>query len=125
MSQFSGSTPEAAAARLEAGISVLQAQADAAISSQCGVAPTDLAHFYAWAKENQKGQLRDAIQAQVNGNSFAGYRALANRYLAENPPSIAALEAGGYEVRQNSDQPEVMIDGRWMTLRTAARLGII
>jgi hypothetical protein len=69
--------------------------------------------------------LREALNQQVHQSSMAGYRALADRFFAENPPPLAAVVAAGIETRKLGDQPEVFMHGRWLSLGAAARLGYI
>ena len=124
--QFSGASPEESAARVQVGLDAYKAQADAAITSRTGIGGEDLGAFYTWAKASQQGELRGAIESQIHSNNFAGWRALADGYLRANPPSLAAVQAGGYQTRQHgSDPAEVFIDGRWMTIGGAAKLGMI
>jgi hypothetical protein len=124
-SQFSGVTAAEAASRVATMRSAYQGQADNAITARCGIDADDLQHFWGWAKETERGALRDAVQKQIHSHDLSGYRALASRYLAANPPSLEAVKAGGYAVRTEGGQPEVMIDGRWLTVATAARLGML
>ena len=123
LQRFSGASPEEAGARVSMIEAAYQQQANAAITARSGVAEADLGDFYEWAKESQGGALRGAIEKQIHSNDFSGYRSLAARYLAECPPSLNAVKAAGYQVRTEGAQAEVLMDGRWLTIATAARLG--
>ena len=127
LAQFSGASPAEAAARVSTMAAAYQMQADAALENRGGIAAGDIASFYAWAKANHQGELRGAVESQIHGNNFGGYRALADRYLADNPPSLVAVQAGGYETRggKGTEPAEVFIDQRWLTIRTAAKLGYL
>jgi hypothetical protein len=123
--EYSGVSPEEASTRVATMRDAYQTQADSAITSRCGIDATDLGDFYGWAKENQRGALRDAVQKQIQRNDLSGYRALASRYLAANPPTVEAVKAGGYAVRTDGQRAEVLMDGRWLTIAAAARLGML
>lgn len=122
---YSGVTPAEAASRVAFVQAAYQAQADAAITSRCGIAREDLQGFYQWCRETQRGVLRDAVNRQIRQSDFSGYRALAGRYFSTMPPTVEAVQAGGYQVRKHAGADEVMIDGNWMTIRNAARLGYL
>lgn len=125
MVSFSGVTEAEAATRIATMQHAYQLQADTAITSRCGISEADLPDFYAWAKANQTGALRAAIEKQVHQNNLGGYRALAERFLAENPPSVEAITAAGHRTRRTEDRSEVFLSGHWMTIATAARLGLL
>lgn len=120
---FSGTRPAEAEGQVEYVRAAYQEQANAAVSARCGIAPEDIGDFWAYCKENHSGSLRDAVNEQLHRGSMGGYRALAGRYMAANPPTLAAVKAGGYETRSLGATPEVLIDGKWMTVQIAARLG--
>jgi hypothetical protein len=125
LSEWSGATPAEAANRIATMQQAYQMQVDAAITSRTPVSAADLPDLYAWAKKAAPAELRGAIQGQIRGNDFSGFRALADRYLASNPPSVNAVQAAGIEVRTEGKVAEVFLEGRWITLPTAARLGMI
>jgi len=126
LSNFSGVSKEEAASRVAFMQEAYQAQADTAVTSRCGISAEDLPAFWAYCKESrQLGSLRDALNLQVHKSSMSGYRALADRFLSDNPPSLAAVVAAGMETRQLGDRAEVLIEGRWLPLATAAKLGYI
>lgn len=85
-----------------------------------GIAATDLEDFVAYA-ETQKGHFKDAIQAQMYGNSMAGWKPLVRGFLNAVAPSAQALERAGFRV--NGDQ--VRVEGGWMPIKAAARAGLI
>jgi hypothetical protein len=69
--------------------------------------------------------LRDAVLKQVHTSDLSGYRGLADRFLAETPPALETVKAAGYHTRQDGTLPEVFMDGQWLTIATAARLGML
>lgn len=56
-----------------------------------GIDASDLPEFWQWAKANHKGQLQDALSKQMHGRDLSGYKTLAQRYMAETPPTEQAL----------------------------------
>lgn len=123
MAQYTGLSPDEAAERLVTLMNVYQAQADTAITTRAGISKEDLPDFWRWAKASKPGALKSALQKQMYDRDFAGFRDLTNQYFADNPPSREAVERGGYQTRQTGELPEVFMDGRWMTIQAAARLG--
>jgi hypothetical protein len=126
MANFTGVSKAEAASRVGAITQAYQSQADAAVTERCGVSPEDLPAFWQFCREpRQLGSLRNALNQQVHQSSMSGYRALAGRFLAETPPSLAAVVEAGMETRQLGETPEVFTNGRWMTVAAAARLGLV
>lgn len=69
--------------------------------------------------------MQDAIGKQLHGADMSGYTKLANQWLSETPPSIAALKAGGLATRNQGAGQQVYLKGQWMGLGVAARAGLI
>ena len=109
-----------------AGMAMFQNQADTAVAS-LGADPQE---FYQWAREHHKEALGRAIREQVTGRNLGGYRELAKTYLDQTSPSLDALSNHGYEVKQapangKGGNDMVRINGTWMEVKTAARIGLI
>lgn len=111
--------------RLTAIKSVYQAQANTAIQSRAGIGAADAPEFWAWCRANHKAQLQDAIGKQLHGADVSGYTKLASQWMAETPPSMAALKAGGIATRSQGSGLEVYLKGQWMSPSAAARAGLI
>jgi hypothetical protein len=120
-----GMSEEEVSSRLSTVRAAYEQQAAAAITGRCGVPPEALQEFYQWARENQKGALRAAVNQQVHANDLSGYRGLADRWFRENPPSIDAVKAGGFDTRIQDKRAEVFMAGRWLSIAAAARLGML
>jgi hypothetical protein len=122
-----GMDPGEAAERTQSAIAPFQAQADNFITRHLGVSARDLGDFYAFCRQPEnKGALQTAIQQQVFGNSMTGYKALADRYFAGTAPSVAVLQANGFETKTGHDGEElVRIQGTWIPLKVAARVGLV
>jgi hypothetical protein len=105
---------------------IFQHQADRA-AQKVGIGAQDLDAFYAWGREGHRDQLADAVTKLVHQADASGFRALAQRYLTTNAPSVEALKAAGLEVRKGADgQPLVFSKaGGWITLKAAARAGLL
>jgi hypothetical protein len=100
-----------------------QRQADATIKA-LGVDPQEL---YKWAKENQAQALGRAVRDQVSVRSVEGYKALAKTYLTKVAPSTQVLQQNGYAIKEAKPGQEemVQIDGMWLSVKTAARIGLV
>ncbi len=123
----SGMSPEDVAPRAQFIIDSFQAQADNFITGRLGLAAGDLDDFYSFAREPaNKGALRDALNGQLYGGSMAAWRPLVDRYISSTAPSAAALKSRGFETKQGADGADlVRINGTWMSLKAAARAGLI
>jgi len=108
-------------------IDAYQAQADSFLTSQMDLSSGELQNFYDFAREpGNKAALREALQGQLYGNSMAGWRPLIARYMDQVSPSAEALQARGFETRVTAEGEQlVRIQGTWMSVRAAARAGII
>jgi hypothetical protein len=121
-SQASGLDMADSQQRLTAIKSIYQAQADHALATRSGIGAADKAAFWDWARANHKGQLQDAVGKQLRNHDVSGYKPLADRWLAANPPSMDAIKAAGnIPVRGQ----EVFLQGQWMSPKAAARAGLI
>lgn len=86
-----------------------------------GITAEDLPAFYADLKTHSSAGLREAIQAQVNGNSMKPWGKLAEKWMSTTAPSAQALQRVGLQVRGE----EVMLNGNWLNIKAAARAGLI
>ncbi|MDO3576655.1 hypothetical protein [Ralstonia pseudosolanacearum] len=121
----SGMEPGDVAQRADFIIQSYQQQADTYITSRLGLAAEDLHDFYAYAREN-KGALRAALNGQLYGGSMAAWKPLVDGYMSSTAPSADALRSRGFETKQGADGAElVRINGTWMSLKAAARAGLI
>jgi hypothetical protein len=117
--------------RMQAGAAVatrgFQSQANALVTKS-GAEPEA---FWTWARANQPEALGDAVRQHVYGRKLGGYRPLLDAYFKANMPSTEALRRGGYETKtegrtvKNPGVEMVQIDGQWMEVRVAARLGLV
>ena len=123
--QATGLPPEESQQRVEAITQAYQRQADTALTERFGIGVGDTAEFWAWAKENHRSQLQAAVSRQLYEHDVGAYRALADRWLAETPPTIEAFQKAGIPVRGRGDGTEVQLHGRWMTPAAAARAGFV
>lgn len=122
--QVSGRDDGDAQARLAMIRGKFEQQASKALQAS-GLTATDVPLFLEWARTQQQGRLQEAISNHVHGASVAGYRALADRWMSETPPSIEALKAGGVPVRAHATGNEIWVRGSWMSPSAAARAGLI
>jgi len=111
--------------RLSAVKGIYQAQANNAIQSRAGIGAADAPDFWAWCRASHGRQLQDAIGKQLHGADMSGYTKLASQWMAETPPSLAALKAGGLATRDQGSGQQVYLKGQWMGLGAAARAGLI
>lgn len=112
--------------RMSAVKASYQAQANHALITRSGVGPQDIPAFYAWAKENANGQLRDAMQSQLYSNDVSKYAKLADQWQSITAPSVAALQAAGIETRTSGyGVMEVKVQGQWLTPKAAAKAGLL
>ncbi len=119
VAQESGMEPGEAADRIRFVTQAYQMQTDKYLEKQ-GVSSTDLEDFYEFAR-TQKGQMMDALQSQIYGQDMKPWKGLVSKYLSTTPPSKESLEAAGLHVRGEL----VWIDGGWMSIKAAARAGLI
>jgi hypothetical protein len=103
-------------------LTTYQAQADSYLV-RAGIAAADLPAFYESVKTNPR-QLENALRAQVNG-SMSAWGKLASGYQANIAPAEAVLTANGFQTRNTSGTPEVFIGGVWVSIRGAARAGLL
>ena len=124
-SQVSGHDGEPGSGRLDSIKAVYQGQADSAITTRYGIAAVDLPAFYQWARQNQQGQLSEAVMKQIHTHDVSGYKAIAARWLSVTPPSAAALKAAGHPLRMQGGNREVFVKGSWMRPEAASRMGLL
>lgn len=121
VAQRSGLDPEEAAQRVGFVVQAYQAQADSYLVKQ-GVPQEELGQFYEFCKQGpNKGDLRGAIEKQMYGRDMSAWKGLVNRYMNTVPPDTDALEKHGLPVKGD----QVKIQGVWMNVKTAARIGLI
>jgi len=121
-SQASGLDIADSQQRLTAIGAVYQAQADQALATRHGIGAADKDAFWAWAKVTHPRQLQDAVGKQLRSHDISGYKPLADKWLAINPPSMEAIKAAGnIPVRGQ----EIFIQGQWMSRKAAARAGLV
>lgn len=109
--------------RLTTVYTAFTAQA-AAVAAEAGI--NDFRAWSEWARKNHPDELREARQAHVYARNPRAYESLFARYFRETLPSAAALEAAGYKVRRGPRGTElVTIDGVEMSIKTAAREGLL
>ena len=123
--QASGIELADASQRLDAVKAVYQQQADLAIRSRSGITAADTNDFWLWCRASHQGQLQDAVSKQLHAADLSGYKALADRWLASTPPTLAALTAGGIPTRTNNGVLQCNVQGQWMTPAAAARAGLV
>lgn len=124
-SRVSGLGGEDAAQRLGTMQAAYQAQADTALMSRSGLSAADLPAFYAWAKQNHRGELQQAVHRQLQAHDVSGYRSLADRWFSSTPPSLKAIQAAGLPVRNLGQRDEVFVSGQWMTPAAAAKVRLL
>lgn len=122
--EVTGINPAESQQRVEAITQAFQGQADKALTDRFNIGTDDRADFYAWARANHRDQLQAAVSKQVHTHDVSGYRALADRYLAEHAPTIEAFQRAGVPIRGRGASAEVQLQGRWMTPAAAARAGL-
>ncbi|MEK6366626.1 MAG: hypothetical protein V4803_30840 [Burkholderia gladioli] len=121
VAQRSGMEPSDAAQRVQFVIEAYQTQADDYLTRN-GLGAEELPAFYAWAKQSgNKAALTAAIQQQAYGRDMSGYKPLITSFMQSVAPTLSALDANGYERKGNL----VLIDGKWMDVKAAARAGLI
>ncbi|WP_430495583.1 hypothetical protein ACQZ3Y_09090 [Ralstonia pseudosolanacearum] len=123
----SGIEPGDVRERAEFIVNAFQAQADNFITSRLGLSADDLQDFYEFARQPENtGALRTALNGQLYGGSMAAWRPLVDRYMSNVAPSAAALKARGFETKQGADGADlVRINGAWVSLKAAAKAGLI
>lgn len=112
---------ERAANAIKAGAEMWQLQADRHVKA-AGVEPSD---FYEWARENNPGALKQAIQGQLFGRSLKGYTDLMNSYFDNVPPTLEALQRGGIPTKEQGGQTLVQLGGAWMSLKAAVKARLV
>jgi hypothetical protein len=84
--QASGLGSVEAAQKLDTIQTVYQAQADAALNGM-GINAEDLAEFYAYARQNHRGALQEAVQMQLRAQ---------HRRLSRHCPAVACLDSADH-----------------------------
>jgi len=112
---------ERAANAIKSGAEMWQLQADRHVKA-AGVEPSD---FYEWARENNPGALKQAIQGQLFGRSLKGYTDLMESYFDNVPPTLEALQRGGIPTKEQGGQTLVQLGGSWMSLKAAVKARLV
>ncbi len=112
---------ERAANAIKAGAEMWQLQADRHVKA-AGIDPSD---FYEWARENNPGALKQAIQGQLFGRSLKGYTDLMNSYFDNVPPTLEALQRGGIPTKEQGGQTLIQLGGAWMSLKAAVKARLV
>jgi hypothetical protein len=123
--QASGLGLEESAARVATITAAFQAHTEQALMTRSGLTREGTAEMLAWAKSTQQGALQEAVQRQMFSHDVSGFTALADKWFAATPPSVAALKAAGIPVRTQGQGVEVQVRGQWMTPGAAAKAGLI
>lgn len=125
-SQSTGQSPTEAAASIDGATKGFQQAADRYMSSVIKMPSEDLPAFYEYCRTQQPQELRSAIDQIVNRNSFRSLGKMVNGFAKANPPSPAALTKAGYQVTMGSDgQALITIQGKQISVISAARAGLI
>lgn len=89
-----------------------------------GIAKEDLAGFYQFCREYPR-DFADVLNRQVYTADLSSWKGLINRFHSTHAPSVQVLKANGFETRTHGDEPEVRIQGIWMSVKGATRAGFI
>ena len=116
-----GIEPGKAAAMIDEGAVMWQAQADLAVE-KFGADPGD---FYEWAHTNRKDALQQAVNGHLFGRSTKGYQELVNDYFDNTIPTVEALKKGGIPVKEHGGQVSVKLKGHWMSLESAVKARMV
>ncbi len=124
-SNVTGRELEESQGRMAAVQAIFQAQADSALTGRNGLSQSDLPAFYAWARENRREALQEAIQKQLYTHDVSGYKTLATQWRSRVAPSIEAFQAAGIPVRNQGQSKQVFIRGQWMSPGAAAKANLV
>jgi hypothetical protein len=100
-------------------VSQFQAQADALLTKH----GADPQQAYAWMRQHRSEELANAVRQQVYGRKLGAWKPLIDSFLNSNSPSMDAVKHGGFETKTEGGIDMVNVDGQWMAITTAARLG--
>jgi hypothetical protein len=119
----SNMTPEAYRASLSGIANRYQAQADQFVQQQ---GFNDTQAFYDWARETRPAETKDAMRQFVLGRNPKVFSDLVQAYRQSVMPSNESLRANGYDIRPQRDGTTLVnIDGQWMSVASAAKLGLV
>jgi hypothetical protein len=91
-----------------------------------GLDAGDVEDLVGWAQEKAKGDLKDAIQRQIYGQDMSGWRKLAAAYSREAAPTMESLQQAGFAVKRSDDGDEIVrVNGAWLSVKVAAKMGLI
>jgi hypothetical protein len=123
LSMGSGKDPSDVQQRAQFILGAYQAQADSYLAKQ-GIGSEDLQDFYEFTR-TRKGDMRAALEQQIRQNNLAGWKPLVSKFMNSTAPNVEALKANGFAVKTVDKVDQVRIQGTWMTLKAAARAGLI
>lgn len=123
--QASGLSIEESSARVATITAAFQGQTEQALMTRSGLTRSDIPEFMAWAKATHQGALQEAVSLQMMTHNVSGFAALAEKWFASVPPSVAALKAAGIPSRVQGNGTEILVRGQWMSPKAAAKAGLI
>jgi hypothetical protein len=86
----------------------------------------DAEEFRMWVRENHPQEIKDAMRFHATTRNLSAYEPLMQRYLASVPPTMEALQARGFPVMVDPrGGPMVCIEGQWMQIPVAAKIGLV
>lgn len=89
-----------------------------------GIHQNDLQSFYQFCRENPR-QFTEVLQQQMYQHDMRGWRGMINRFQSNYAPSLGVLQANGFETRTSGSEPEERVGGIWMSVKGAAKAGLI
>jgi hypothetical protein len=127
LSHLSGVEQGEVLQRLNHIVGAYEVQANHILEKDFGFESDDRQDLYTWAHGSNQGRqlLKEALNHQVQANSYAGWQKLADAYARANPPSLEALKKANIPVRDIGGTTTIKIKGEWMALTTASKLGWI
>jgi hypothetical protein len=100
-----------------------QAQADSWLHEQ---GFQDHSSFYEWAREQHPDKTAAAMRTFVASRNPKVFSGLLQAYRQSVMPSTESLVREGYQVRTEKDGSRVVkIDGQWLSVAAAAKLGLV
>jgi hypothetical protein len=102
-----------------------QAQ-EARVLNEAGIVADEHEAFKTWARETYPGEFKAAAVAHRHARTLNGWRQLAGKFFQQATPTESALNAAGFatKVDPSTKKTLVRVEGVWMPVDAAARLGI-
>ena len=127
LSHLSGVEQGEVLQRLNHIVGAYEVQANHILEKDFGFKSDDRQDLYTWAQGSNQGRqlLKDALNHQVQGNSYRGWQKLADAYAKATPPSLDALKKANIPVRDIGGTTTIKIKGEWVSLTTATKMGWI